>query len=142
MDNSNVSLAVYYLIIYTFSYLIEFEDHIIWQLQKTCKDAMNKFCFWYRPAIPPSITSTLRQKVPKAIFTSNPTRLQYCTQEIVVFREDLLSKVSRHCLHFPSDEDTRHHVSASQPFISLTNDYVHNHDERYWTMSFFFSSAG
>ncbi|XP_023608832.1 DNA polymerase epsilon subunit 2 isoform X8 [Myotis lucifugus] len=29
-------------------------------------------------------------------------RIQYCTQEIIVFREDLVNKMCRNCVHFPS----------------------------------------
>ncbi|KAG1673036.1 DNA polymerase epsilon subunit 2 [Nymphon striatum] len=51
-----------------------------------------------RPSIPDCVTKEFRKKVPNCDFTSNPARIQYCTQEIVIIREDLLSKVSRHSL--------------------------------------------
>eukprot|EP00172_Hildenbrandia_rubra_P003702 Plantae.Rhodophyta-Hildenbrandia_rubra.ctg62229.p1 GENE.Plantae.Rhodophyta-Hildenbrandia_rubra.ctg62229~~Plantae.Rhodophyta-Hildenbrandia_rubra.ctg62229.p1 ORF type:complete len:348 (+),score=65.72 Plantae.Rhodophyta-Hildenbrandia_rubra.ctg62229:115-1044(+) len=36
---------------------------------------------------------------------SNPCRIRYCTQEVVLFREDLLHKVVRHCaLPIPEDK--------------------------------------
>ena len=31
--------------------------------------------------------------------------IQYCTQEIVVFREDMIGKVCRNCIHIPEDEE-------------------------------------
>ncbi|XP_077993306.1 DNA polymerase epsilon subunit 2-like [Glandiceps talaboti] len=55
-----------------------------------------------RPPIPNCITEEFRRKVPSAIFTSNPCRIQYCTQEIVVFREDIVNKMCRNCVKFPS----------------------------------------
>uniref|UniRef100_A0A8C5QHH1 DNA polymerase epsilon subunit n=1 Tax=Leptobrachium leishanense TaxID=445787 RepID=A0A8C5QHH1_9ANUR len=55
-----------------------------------------------RPPIADHITEEFRQRVPFSIFTTNPCRIQYCTQEIVVFREDLVNKMCRNCVHFPS----------------------------------------
>ncbi|RKO84072.1 DNA polymerase alpha/epsilon subunit B-domain-containing protein, partial [Blyttiomyces helicus] len=51
-----------------------------------------------RPAIPNFFTSRIRNKVPNAVFTSNPARIKYCTQEIVIFREDLLKKMRRNSI--------------------------------------------
>lgn len=66
-----------------------------------------------RPAIPDCITEELREKVPSAVFTSNPCRIQYCTQEIVVFREDIIMKMSRNCVHYPSDNDIPSHFAKT-----------------------------
>lgn len=39
-------------------------------------------------------------------------RIQYCTQEIIVFREDLVNKMCRNCVRFPSSNlDIPNHVS-------------------------------
>ncbi|KAF2346619.1 DNA polymerase alpha/epsilon subunit B, partial [Trinorchestia longiramus] len=56
-----------------------------------------------RPALPSYLTEGLRQKVPGVELMTNPCRLLYCTQEIVVFREDVLTKICRNCVYFPSD---------------------------------------
>ncbi|KAJ8308953.1 hypothetical protein KUTeg_013827 [Tegillarca granosa] len=66
-----------------------------------------------RPTIPSSITEEIRKKVPSAVFTSNPCRIQYCTQEIVVFREDIVTKMCRNCVKFPSDGDVPTHFSKT-----------------------------
>ncbi|XP_046337184.2 DNA polymerase epsilon subunit 2-like [Haliotis rufescens] len=66
-----------------------------------------------RPAIPNSITEELRRRVPQTVFTSNPCRLQYCTQEIVVFREDIVTKMCRNCVKFPADGDIPTHFAKS-----------------------------
>ncbi|KAK7507055.1 hypothetical protein BaRGS_00001906 [Batillaria attramentaria] len=66
-----------------------------------------------RPAIPNSITEELRRKVPGALFTSNPCRIQYCTREIVVFREDIVTKMCRNCVRFPADGDIPTHFAKS-----------------------------
>ncbi|KAG0725487.1 DNA polymerase epsilon subunit 2 [Chionoecetes opilio] len=51
-----------------------------------------------RPPVLHYATEPLRQAVPSACFTTNPCRLVYCTQEIVVFREDLVAKMCRNCV--------------------------------------------
>ncbi|CAL1538535.1 unnamed protein product [Lymnaea stagnalis] len=66
-----------------------------------------------RPNIPNSITEAFRKKVPNAIFTSNPCRIQYCTQEIVIFREDIVTKLCRNCVKFPSDGNVPLHFAKS-----------------------------
>ncbi|MGH0178583.1 UNVERIFIED_CONTAM: hypothetical protein FKN15_078047 [Acipenser sinensis] len=55
-----------------------------------------------RPPLAEHITEEFRQKVPFSVFTTNPCRIQYCTQEMVVFREDLVNKMCRNCVRFPS----------------------------------------
>lgn len=48
-----------------------------------------------RPPIPDSFVEPIRAKVPRATFTSNPARLKYFDQEIVIFREDLMGRMLR-----------------------------------------------
>ncbi|XP_023078449.1 DNA polymerase epsilon subunit 2 isoform X3 [Piliocolobus tephrosceles] len=55
-----------------------------------------------RPPLAESITNEFRQRVPFSVFTTNPCRIQYCTQEIIVFREDLVNKMCRNCVRFPN----------------------------------------
>ncbi|KAI8080717.1 DNA polymerase alpha/epsilon subunit B-domain-containing protein [Gilbertella persicaria] len=50
-----------------------------------------------RPILP-SFVTRMKQKVRKAHFTTNPCRIRYCTQDIVVFREDWLQKMWRNAL--------------------------------------------
>lgn len=56
-----------------------------------------------RPPIPSVLTSDLTSRVPTAQFCSNPCRVQFCTREMVLFREDMLGKLCRHCVRFPSE---------------------------------------
>lgn len=66
-----------------------------------------------RPELPPFVQEGLFQaegakKVASAlrkacVFATNPCRIQYCSQEIVVLREDVVSKVCRNCLYMPPD---------------------------------------
>ena len=74
------------------------------------EDLHNIFSFT-RPPLPSHLTADLRRKVPSAEFPGNPCRLLYCTQEMVIFREDIMTKMCRNCLHFPADqEDMAMHV--------------------------------
>ncbi|XP_062501135.1 DNA polymerase epsilon subunit 2-like [Corticium candelabrum] len=59
-----------------------------------------------RPPIPDILTEDIRGRLPLAVFASNPCRIQFCTQEIVVFREDITNKMCRNCVRFPSDKET------------------------------------
>ena len=56
-----------------------------------------------RPPLPVAFTRRLRAVLPTADFTTNPCRIRYFTHEMVVFRENLLSKMRRHALIAPAD---------------------------------------
>jgi DNA polymerase epsilon subunit 2 len=68
-----------------------------------------------RPKIPDFFTSKLITQFKNVVFTSNPCRIRYCTQEIVIFRENLLSRFQRNALVKPVsnevDNDSRLHVN-------------------------------
>lgn len=66
-----------------------------------------------RPALSEYVTKDFRKKVPNAFFASNPCRIQYCTQEIVVFREDIVTKICRNCVYFPESGDIPSHFSRT-----------------------------
>ncbi|KAG8126709.1 hypothetical protein E2320_021781, partial [Naja naja] len=55
-----------------------------------------------RPPLTENITEEFRRQVPFSVFTTNPCRVQYCTQEIIIFREDLVNKMCRNCVRFPN----------------------------------------
>jgi len=55
-----------------------------------------------RPGLPRFFTQKLRDRIPHAAFPSNPCRIRYFAQEIVLFREDLLHTMRRHCLIAPA----------------------------------------
>lgn len=62
-----------------------------------------------RPPLPEFVTQEIRSKLPSASFLTNPARIQYCTQEIVVFREDILTKLARNAIYFPETGDIAEH---------------------------------
>lgn len=52
--------------------------------------------------MPTDFTRDLSKRVKNVHFTSNPSRLKFYTQEIVIFRENLIKKMQRHCVIPPS----------------------------------------
>lgn len=67
-----------------------------------------------RPPLPSHLTEGLRRKVPSAEFVSNPCRLLYCTQEMVILREDIMTKMCRNCIFFPTNaEDIPSHFGKT-----------------------------
>lgn len=65
-----------------------------------------------RPPIPESIAAGLKQKVSRVTLATNPCRLQYCTQQIVVMRLNLVTKLCRNSLKFPDTGKIEEHVSG------------------------------
>lgn len=65
--------------------------------------AFIKFYF-YRPGILNDHTEYIRKKIPNCHFPSNPCRIQFGSRQIVVFREDLLQKMSRNAIKIPDSE--------------------------------------
>jgi len=58
-----------------------------------------------RPPLADFICEEFKQRVPNSMFTTNPCRIQYGTQEIVVLREDILTKMCRNAIYFPQTDD-------------------------------------
>ncbi|KAG5866920.1 hypothetical protein JTB14_013530 [Gonioctena quinquepunctata] len=58
-----------------------------------------------RFALPEFVTGEMKRLYPKAIFATNPCRLQYCTREIVLFRADLVPKFLQGTLHKPARDE-------------------------------------
>jgi DNA polymerase epsilon subunit 2 len=46
--------------------------------------------------LPP--TSRLKTRIPNIHFATNPCRVLFCGQEIVIFRDDLMARVMRNCV--------------------------------------------
>ncbi|KAK2990641.1 hypothetical protein RJ640_028830 [Escallonia rubra] len=72
-----------------------------------------------RCALPNYITEELKKHIPDAIFSSNPCRIKFYTQEIVFFRQDLLYRMRRSCLMPPTTEET------NDPFEHLVATITH-----------------
>ena len=61
-----------------------------------------------RPPLPTCVIEPLLKKLSKPHLCSNPVRVQYCSQEIVLFRENLINKMCRYCIKFPDREEELH----------------------------------
>ncbi|XP_020587022.1 DNA polymerase epsilon subunit B [Phalaenopsis equestris] len=72
-----------------------------------------------RCALPNYLTEELQKLIPTAIFSSNPCRVKFYTQEIVFFRQDLLYRMRRSSLIPPSSEET------TDPFEHLVATITH-----------------
>ncbi|KAL7753078.1 DNA-directed DNA polymerase epsilon, subunit B [Sorochytrium milnesiophthora] len=59
-----------------------------------------------RPPVPAYFTQRVQSRIPRAIFASNPVRIKYCTQEIVVMRDNLFNRMHRNCVISPNEEHT------------------------------------
>lgn len=69
-----------------------------------------------RPALPSTFSARMTQRVPKARFVSNPCRLRYFGQEIVICREDLMGKMVRGLVGVKKEEgvDMKRYVGLFQ----------------------------
>ena len=61
-----------------------------------------------RPPLPASIVEPVTKRLARARMCSNPARVQYCSQEMVLFRENLINKMCRHCIKFPQRSEELH----------------------------------
>ncbi|KDN48053.1 hypothetical protein RSAG8_03069, partial [Rhizoctonia solani AG-8 WAC10335] len=48
-----------------------------------------------RPNIPDTFTTKIRARIPRVHFTSNPCRIKFFSQELVIYREDMMSRMLR-----------------------------------------------
>jgi len=66
-----------------------------------------------------AFTANLRNKIPKVYFTSNPCRLKFFGQEIVIFREDTMARMLRNTVGVKPNvtgEDLRRYVCMKSTF--------------------------
>jgi len=71
-----------------------------------------------RPPLPLSFTARFRAKVPRTHFTSNPSRIKFFGQEIVIMRQDLMDRMLANLIGVKPDltaTDTKRYVCASFP---------------------------
>lgn len=57
-----------------------------------------------RPPIPEPLAKALIAKVPNLTLGSNPCRIRWFSQEIVVFRDDLMGRMMRNAVRFPTED--------------------------------------
>lgn len=102
-------------------------ENFIQNIQSKFPELCQKSIFVFVPSIYDHVPSLLLPKIPifipnlscfknnqsaiKVHFTPNPTRIQYFTQEICVFSDDLTSRLQRNCVILPSQGDYSEHVN-------------------------------
>ncbi len=102
----------------------------------------NSFTFLHcRPPLPQTLIGDFCDKVPSAMFTTNPCRIQYCTQEIVIFREDIVTKMCRNCVRFPSDGNIPNHVCRHFPCNVHCTSFWKSDQIPFWMSSFYWNNA-
>lgn len=75
----------------------------------------------HRPLMPAFVTR-LKQKVPRIHFATNPCRIKFFDQEVVIFREDLMSRMLRNLVGVKPDvknDDLKRYVSAHSPSCAV-----------------------
>lgn len=68
-----------------------------------------------RKQLLPSFLSRMRNRVPNVHFATNPCRIKFFEQEIVIFREDLMSRMLRNLVGVKPDvknDDLKRYVSS------------------------------
>uniref|UniRef100_A0A915HFK2 DNA polymerase II subunit 2 n=1 Tax=Romanomermis culicivorax TaxID=13658 RepID=A0A915HFK2_ROMCU len=65
-----------------------------------------------KPPLPSSVLSNVLSKLPRHHLATNPCRVQFFSQEIVIFREDIIEKMCRNCVKVPTDVRKLHHHFA------------------------------
>ncbi|XP_015609962.1 DNA polymerase epsilon subunit 2 isoform X2 [Cephus cinctus] len=66
-----------------------------------------------RAPLPKCLVEDFIKTVPGTILATNPCRIQYCTKEIVVLREDMVSRLCRNTLFFPTEGEVYEHYAKS-----------------------------
>ncbi|XP_051158956.1 DNA polymerase epsilon subunit 2 [Leptopilina boulardi] len=66
-----------------------------------------------RAPLPKSIVADFIKRISHVHLATNPCRIQYCTKEIVIFREDILTKLCRNTLKFLDTDNVYEHYAKS-----------------------------
>eukprot|EP00026_Physarum_polycephalum_P006927 Phypoly_transcript_06980.p1 GENE.Phypoly_transcript_06980~~Phypoly_transcript_06980.p1 ORF type:complete len:527 (+),score=94.26 Phypoly_transcript_06980:91-1671(+) len=75
-----------------------------------------------RHPLPKVFAQPLLDRLPNSVtLATNPCRIRYCTQEIIVFRDDITNKMRRHCILEPKDEE----FGLSQHLVKTLCDQSH-----------------
>eukprot|EP00002_Diphylleia_rotans_P027978 TRINITY_DN5634_c0_g1_i4.p1 TRINITY_DN5634_c0_g1~~TRINITY_DN5634_c0_g1_i4.p1 ORF type:complete len:326 (-),score=44.20 TRINITY_DN5634_c0_g1_i4:3-980(-) len=75
-----------------------------------------------RPPLSKQVTGKLTDKIPNCILAQNPCRIRYLTKEIVLFREDLLTKMRRNCVVTPTNSES---ADPCEQLIKTVIDQAH-----------------
>ncbi|KAM0786892.1 hypothetical protein ACM66B_002316 [Microbotryomycetes sp. NB124-2] len=76
-----------------------------------------------RPPLPQSLVKPLLAKVPHISFGSNPCRIRYFSQEIVIFREDMMGRMMRNAVRI--GERTKQGADLRKALVQTILDQAH-----------------
>jgi hypothetical protein len=85
-------------------------------------DITSNSAFPKRPLLS-SVTGRLKARVTKVHFASNPCRIKYFGQEIVIVREDIMARMLRNLVGVKPnvrDEELKRYVNSSDPCLPLS----------------------
>ncbi|XP_055841789.1 DNA polymerase epsilon subunit 2 [Episyrphus balteatus] len=92
-----------------------------------------------RHGIPPALCKDLLKAWPRTKLVSNPCRLQYCTQQILILRLDLMARMARNTIHFPDKKNIDSHFARTiicqghlTPFGKYVNPIYWDYDTSMW----------
>ena len=69
-----------------------------------------------------TFTARLKARVPKLQLASNPCRIKFCEQELVIFREDLMARMLRNLVGVKPDvreDDLKRYVSPQSSYSAV-----------------------
>jgi DNA polymerase epsilon subunit 2 len=78
---------------------------------------------WPRRNIPEYLISGLRKKIKNLSLASNPCRVKFYTQEIVIFRDDLLRRMMRHVVIAPNRAENS--LDLNEQLVQTLCDQAH-----------------
>ncbi|KAK4052790.1 DNA-directed DNA polymerase epsilon, subunit B [Microbotryomycetes sp. JL201] len=76
-----------------------------------------------RPPLPQSLVKPLVAKVPHITFGSNPCRIRYFSQELVIFREDMMGRMMRNAVRI--GERTKQGADLRKALVQTVLDQAH-----------------
>ncbi|KAK9498585.1 hypothetical protein O3M35_003185 [Rhynocoris fuscipes] len=66
-----------------------------------------------KPELPDLLLEGFKNYVKNVKLGTNPCRIQYCTQEIILLREDVVTKLCRNSIHFPDLKEIGSHFAKT-----------------------------
>jgi hypothetical protein len=105
-----------------------------------------------RLPLPDIVTAELSRRVPASVFTSNPCRIKFYSQELVLFREDACARLRKYSRR-PKEGDIPLHVHALKTMLSQSHlcplpleaapiDWAHDHALRLYPLPHVLLLAG
>ncbi|QLL33719.1 hypothetical protein HG536_0F00430 [Torulaspora globosa] len=79
--------------------------------------------------VPSRFTHKLRKVCRKIIFASNPARMAYLSQEIVIIRDDITERFKRHSVPFPMEILAQSHDKSANPEVTAIRQLIKADDQ-------------